>query len=348
MFTLSNLITSTSALIYKPNHQVKIEKMDATTADHHVATQSATTDHLSPPQPLSKNAQKKLLKQQRFEAKKAEKKAAMKEEKKRQGERKRKEWEEKLSNLSEEERLKMIETRKGMRRERMEQRNEERESKTLRLSEAKKSGQKVVLDLQFSELMAPNEIQSLVKQIMYCYSVNGRSVVPCHLWLTGYAGEIESQLQKMPGFDKWIIDKDTGPYINTFESQKENLVYLTADSENMLSELDLNKIYIIGGLVDRNRWKGITMKKAVDQGIQTAKLPIGNYLKMSGSQVLTVNQVIEILLKFLETKDWKESFFHVIPQRKRCETEEQVAQEEEGEEGDEESDQGLKRQCIET
>ncbi|KAM0006090.1 putative tRNA (guanine(9)-N(1))-methyltransferase [Helianthus debilis subsp. tardiflorus] len=183
---------------------------------------------------------------------------------------------------------------------------------------------------------------------MYCYSVNGRSVVPCHLWLTGYAGEIESQLQKMPGFDKWIIDKDTGPYINTFESQKENLVYLTADSENMLSELDLNKIYIIGGLVDRNRWKGITMKKAVDQGIQTAKLPIGNYLKMSGSQVLTVNQVIEILLKFLETKDWKESFFHVIPQRKRCETEEQVAQEEEGEEGDEESDQGLKRQCIET
>ncbi|KAJ0836301.1 putative tRNA (guanine(9)-N(1))-methyltransferase [Helianthus annuus] len=322
MFTLSNLITSTSALIYKPNHQVKLAKMDATittTADHHVATQSATTDHLSPPQPLSKNAQKKLLKQQRFEAKKAEKKAAMKEEKKRQGERKRKEWEEKLSNLSEEERLKTI--------------------------EAKKSGQKVVLDLQFSELMAPNEIHSLVKQIMYCYSVNGRSVVPCHLWLTGYAGEIESQLQKMPGFDKWIIDKDTGPYINTFESQKENLVYLTADSENMLSELDLNKIYIIGGLVDRNRWKGITMKKAVDQGIQTAKLPIGNYLKMSGSQVLTVNQVIEILLKFLETKDWKESFFHVIPQRKRCETEEQVAQEEEG---DEESEQGLKRQCIET
>ncbi|KAJ0468971.1 putative tRNA methyltransferase TRM10-type domain superfamily [Helianthus annuus] len=39
-----------------------------------------------------------------------------------------------------------------------------RESKTLRLSEAKKSGQKVVLDLQFSELMAPNEIHSLVKQ----------------------------------------------------------------------------------------------------------------------------------------------------------------------------------------
>jgi len=34
-------------------------------------------------------------------------------------------------------------------------------------------------------------------------------------------------------------------------------------------------------------------------------------------QVLTVNQVVEILLNFLETRDWKEAFFKVIPQRKR-------------------------------
>ncbi|KAI3745337.1 hypothetical protein L1987_58448 [Smallanthus sonchifolius] len=350
MFTLSSLITP--GLIHRQIHQVTTAKMDATATtttgdENHVANQSNETgDHLSPPHPLSKNAQKKLLKQQRFEAKKAEKKAAVKAEKKRQGERKRREWEEKLSSLSEEEKLKMIETRKGMRKERMDQRTEERESKALRLSEAKKHGQKIVLDLQFSDLMATNEIHSLVNQIMYCYAVNGRSAVPCHLWLTGYEGEIESQLQKMPGFDKWIIDKDSGPYINTFETQKEHLVYLTADSETMLSELDPKKIYIIGGLVDRNRWKGITMKKAVEQGIQTAKLPIGNYLKISSSQVLTVNQVIEILLKFLETKDRKASFFHVIPQRKRCETEEQVS-EEEGQ-GDEKSDQEMKRQCIGT
>ncbi|KAI3718583.1 hypothetical protein L6452_19460 [Arctium lappa] len=349
MFTLNNLITS--GLFNRQSHQVRIPKMDAITVDQsHVNLSNKSSSPPSPPppqqpQPLSKNAQKKLLKQQRFEAKKAEKKAAIKEEKKRQGERKRKEWEEKLSSLSEEEKLKMIESRKGMRKERMDQRTEERESKALRLSEAKKHGQNIVVDLEFSDLMAPNEIHSLIKQIMYCYAVNGRSMVPSHLWLTGYEGEIESQLQKIPGFDKWIIEKDNGPYINTFESQKEHLVYLTADSETMLSELDPDKIYIVGGLVDRNRWKGITMKKAVEQGIQTAKLPIGNYLKMSGSQVLTVNQVIEILLKFLETKDWKASFFHVIPQRKRGETEAEGSQEET--EVDEKCDQEIKRQCIE-
>ncbi|GJZ98933.1 tRNA (guanine(9)-N1)-methyltransferase [Tanacetum coccineum] len=85
-------------------------------------------------QPLSKNAQKKLLKQQRFEARKAVKKALAKEEKKLKGEMKRKEWEEKL--------------------------NEERETKLLRLNEAKKNGCNLVLDLQFSHLMAPNEIHS--------------------------------------------------------------------------------------------------------------------------------------------------------------------------------------------
>lgn len=125
-------------------------------------------------------------------------------------------------------------------------------------------------------------------QIMYCYAVNGRCSSPAHLWLTGCQGEMERQLQRLPGFDKWIIDKDSRPYIETFEDQKEHLVYLTADSETMLDELDPKKIYIVGGLVDRNRWKGITMKKAEEQNIQTARLPIGNFLKMSSSQVLFI------------------------------------------------------------
>ena len=123
---------------------------------------------------------------------------------------------------------------------------------------------------------------------MYCYAVNGRCSFPAHLWLTGCQGEMETQLQRLPGFDKWNIEKEKQSYSQAFSDQKDNLVYLTADSETVLDELDPTKVYIIGGLVDRNRLKGITMKKAEEQGILTAKLPIGTYMKMSTSQVCLV------------------------------------------------------------
>lgn len=318
------------------------------------------------PQPMSKNAKKRLLKQQRYEAKKAEKKALEKEQKKREVERKRKEWDEKLASVSQEEREKLIEERKGLRKERMEKRSEEREKKIKKLNEAKSNGQNVVIDLEFAHLMNSSELNSLVQQIMYCYAVNSRCASPAHLWLTSCVGEMQNHLQRLPGYDKWLIEKEDRSYIEAFQDQKEKLVYLTADSENVLNELDPKAIYIIGGLVDRNRWKGITMKKAEEQGIQTAKLPIGDYLKMSSSQVLTVNQVVEIILKFLEAKDWKDSFFQVIPQRKRYdadlgECDGEIEGNESGEEKDEKEigtiegedvenkdDLKVKRQCIET
>ncbi|GAB4856710.1 hypothetical protein Ancab_014625 [Ancistrocladus abbreviatus] len=201
----------------------------------------------------------------------------------------------------------------------MEKRSEERERKIERLTKAKEHGLNIVIDLEFSHLMISTEINSLVQQIMYCYAVNGRCAYPGHLWLTGCKEDMETQLKRLPGFDGWFIEKESTSYIEALHVQKENLVYLTADANTTLEDLDPKHIYIVGGLVDRNRRKGITMRKAKEQGIQTARLPIGNYLKMLSSQVLTVNQVIEILLKYLETGDWKASFFQVIPQRKRCE-----------------------------
>ena len=59
------------------------------------------------------------------------------------------------------------------------------------------------------------------------------------------------------------------------------------------------------------------------QGIQTARLPIGAYMKLASSQVLTVNHVVEILLSWLELSDWQQAFYKVIPTRKR--TNEQAA-----------------------
>ena len=60
-----------------------------------------------------------------------------------------------------------------------------------------------------------------------------------------------------------------------------------------------------------------------------------------------MNQVIEILLKFLETKDWKTSFFQVIPQRKMCESaSEEHKGDSEREENEERDDQIERRSKL--
>jgi len=120
---------------------------------------------LQPTSELSKNAKKKLEKQQRWEAKKAEKKAAAKEQKKKETERKRKEWEETIAGITEEERVKLVEARLSLRKERMEKRWEEKNEKKERLVKAKELGQNVVVDVEFSHLMTPQEIRSLVQQV---------------------------------------------------------------------------------------------------------------------------------------------------------------------------------------
>ncbi|KAG9728653.1 hypothetical protein KCU59_g13688, partial [Aureobasidium melanogenum] len=93
-------------------------------------------------------------------------------------------------------------------------------------------------------------------------------------------------------------------------------IYLSADSDYTLTELKPFSTYIIGGLVDKNREKGICAARAAAAGVKTARLPIGDYLAMASRKVLTTNHVHEIMLKWLECGDWGEAFMKVIPKRK--------------------------------
>jgi tRNA (guanine9-N1)-methyltransferase len=101
-------------------------------------------------------------------------------------------------------------------------------------------------------------------------------------------------------------------------TSKPKLVYLSSDSPHTLERLSPNTSYIIGGIVDKNRHKGLCYKRACDRGIPTAKLPIGEFMTMQSRTVLTVNHVVEIMLKWLETGDWGEAFLKVIPKRKEA------------------------------
>lgn len=57
--------------------------------------------------------------------------------------------------------------------------------------------------------------------------------------------------------------------------------------------------------------------KAVDNGIRSARLPIGKYIEgLTTRKVLTVNQVFEILVHWTENRNWEKALYSVIPQRK--------------------------------
>ncbi|KAI0487144.1 hypothetical protein F4859DRAFT_327867 [Xylaria cf. heliscus] len=100
------------------------------------------------------------------------------------------------------------------------------------------------------------------------------------------------------------------------EDVDKSIVYLTADSPYTLDRLEPNTCYVVGGIIDKNREKGLCYRIAREKNVRTAKLPIGEYMVLQHRHVLATNHVIEIILKWLETGDWGTAFMSVIPTRK--------------------------------
>lgn len=135
--------------------------------------------------------------------------------------------------------------------------------------QALQEGQGIVIDLDFEEQMTESEVRSLCGQLQYAYSSNTRAAVPCHLYFTSLQGSIAEQANRqLSGLANWHVTQESQSYIDFFRQRKDDLIYLTADSPHELSELDARKLYIIGGIVDRNRHKNICFKKAESQ-VQT-------------------------------------------------------------------------------
>ncbi|KAJ2726891.1 tRNA (guanine(9)-N(1))-methyltransferase [Coemansia sp. Benny D115] len=191
--------------------------------------------------------------------------------------------------------------------------------KKQRLEDQRKSEMRVVLDMDFDELMEEKEIKSVCSQVMRCYSANRQAEVSVALHVTELHGSIRERFQgamkQHLGWSKdHIVMHEKGEYLDLF--QKEDLVYLTADSPNEVQTLDPTKVYVVGGIVDKNRYPRLTLDKAESQGIAHARLPIGQYVRMSTRKVMTVNQIFEMLIGYVATNDWRTAFLATIPERK--------------------------------
>ncbi|KAA8645979.1 tRNA (guanine(9)-N(1))-methyltransferase [Aspergillus tanneri] len=277
---------------------------------------------------MSKNQLKKLRRQEQWEAQRDLRKIRRKEKAQEKKDRIRKEWDEAKKEGPE--------AVERLRKERESTRHRFRNTTLLPLT--------LVMDCGFDELMNEKERISLSQQLARCYSDNSRTPYRSHLVISSFDKLLKERYEtvmrkthenwkgvRFLGEDfvyaaeqarEWMKGPEGGELAGIFADKMDvtpkdgEVVYLSSESPHTLTELKPYSTYIIGGLVDKNRHKGICYKRAVEKGIKTAKLPIGDYIQMTSRQVLATNHVVEIMLRWLELGDWGEAFMQVIPQRK--------------------------------
>ncbi len=225
------------------------------------------------------------------------------------------------------------------------------ETKISRLRQSVQLPVTIIIDCDFDDLMLDKERTSLAAQLTRCYSDNNKAPFKTHLAISSFGGHLKDRFDNVLAGNhlnwkdvrilvedfvevasqsqEWMKGEKGGRLVgvlapkvgtdqapSTDKSRLGEVVYLTGDSPDNLTDLKPYSTYIIGGLVDRNRHKGICYKRAMDRGMKTAKLPIGEYMQMDSRFVLTTNHVLEIMLRWLELGNWGEAFERVIPKRK--------------------------------
>ncbi|XP_030907677.1 tRNA methyltransferase 10 homolog B isoform X1 [Melopsittacus undulatus] len=180
-----------------------------------------------------------------------------------------------------------------------------------RLLQAKTSGPRLCVDLGVADRMTEKETSRLASQIRRLYGANRRAEKPFWLCLTEFVvGSLiyEECFRMNDGFSNYLMDTTQESYLDLFPL--DAIVYLTPDSENVLEDIDPNKVYILGGLVDESIHKKLTLQRAREQSLQTARLPIREYMvkaintKNYHSETLAINQVFDILSTYYETRSW--------------------------------------------
>ncbi|XP_006886925.1 PREDICTED: tRNA methyltransferase 10 homolog B isoform X3 [Elephantulus edwardii] len=159
-----------------------------------------------------------------------------------------------------------------------------------------------------------SELSRLAGQIRRLYGSNKKADKPFWIYLTGFPTDsplYEECLRMNDGFSSYVLDITEEDCFSLFPLK--SLVYLTPDSEHALEDVDLNKVYVLGGLVDESVQKKVTFQKAREHSVQTARLPIQEYMvrwkneKNYHSEILAINQVFDILSTYFETHNWAEA-----------------------------------------
>ena len=197
------------------------------------------------------------------------------------------------------------------------------------LLEAYNSNFIICFDLNFNHYMEKKEQKSLSSQLALCYNINKRNNKKINFYFTNMTQELMNILNKNDA-DKWKVHYHDEPFylIDDLIKLKKEFVYLSPDAEEELNDVSEDKIYIIGGIVDRTVIQNLSLNRIIslknddncEIKIVAKKLPLIKYIKDVKNTVLNINTVVEILSLYADMdedkKDWKTVFEKTLPKRK--------------------------------
>ncbi|GFE52908.1 1-deoxy-D-xylulose-5-phosphate synthase [Babesia ovis] len=174
----------------------------------------------------------------------------------------------------------------------------------------------VVIDCEFDSYENEKEAKSLANQLMQSYAFNRSAEKPVNLVICGIqeGSYVEKYFKKISGTNNWMCTLEYKSVDELFDSEK--IVYLSADAEEVLEDISQDGIYVIGGIVDRNRLKGIALNRSKHIGAKCKRLPIKEYVKLTHSHVLSITACVSIFLNYTLNRDWVKALTESIPKRK--------------------------------
>ncbi|KAF7679679.1 tRNA methyltransferase 10 like protein A [Astathelohania contejeani] len=170
-------------------------------------------------------------------------------------------------------------------------------------------------------IMSEKEIKSTIRQVNYCYASNRRSYNPVNLIISNIISVGDYFSKEYRNWDAKLINESIFQYYLQKEhsniDNKPELIFLSSEAEEILEKMEENVIYVIGGMVDRNRYKGYVNDICKSYGFKSYKLPIKESgIRLNSSVVLATNHVFDILLEFGVSGNWMHALINNIPKRK--------------------------------
>ncbi|XP_062063247.1 tRNA methyltransferase 10 homolog C [Lepus europaeus] len=185
-------------------------------------------------------------------------------------------------------------------------------------AQAMQFGQPLVFDMIYDNYMKPKELQNAVSQLLESEGCNRRNIDPFHIYFCNLKinGAYHRELVKRYGekWDKLLLTATEKSYVDLFP--KDDIIYLTADSPNVMTTFRHDKIYIVGSFVDKAMQPGTSLAKAKRLKLATECLPLDKYLQWDiGTKNLTLDQMMRILLCLKNSGSWEEAL-KFVPRRK--------------------------------